>query len=107
MLGRDERTDARAFLARIADRHGAGRSAKPILKIVSDRGVHEDPRTRQADLPRVQVLSGGGLRGRIKVGVGAYDVGRLAAELETDGSERARGGLPDQLRGVGPAGEAQ
>src|SRR5208282_1611441 len=107
MFRGDQGTDARALLARITDCHVSNRRAKLALKFIGNRRVNEQSRACQANLPRVQVLPGGGLRGRVEVGVGTDYIRRLATELKADGSERARGGLADQLRRVGRAGEAQ
>src|SRR5580704_2950967 len=107
MFRGDERTDARALLARIADRHVRGSRAKLALEFIGNRRLNQQPSARKTHLARIDVLAGGSLRGGVEVGVGAHHIRRLAAELEADGSERSRSRLPDQLRGVGRPGKTQ
>ncbi len=70
-----------------------------------DRVLDEEPRPRQADLPRVVVLVHGLLHGRVEVGVREDQEGCLAAELEGDRREVRAGRGGDELPGVDRAGE--
>ena len=68
-------------LARIADVMRAAAARTFVEERVGDARLDQDARAGQADLARVHVLPGDGLRRGVEVGVGADDERRLAAEL--------------------------
>ena len=75
-------------------------------ELVVDRRLDVDALDGDAGLPAVlHRVVGRGVGRALEVGVGEHDHRVLAAELQRDGRERARGALHDLLAGRGRAGE--
>ncbi len=106
LLGRDDGTEVGLGIEPRADARLArplGERAHDLVELVL---VHEQPASGVAGLAGVEVDPHEGARdGRLEVGIGEDDVGRLAAELEGDPLERAPGLLTDLPAHLGRAGE--
>src|SRR5262245_24484053 len=84
---RDEWTNASRLLTWVTNRHLDRSGAELFLKLLSNFCINEQTCTGQTDLARVHVLYCRGLRRRVEISVGTDDIGRFAAQLETDGRE--------------------
>src|SRR5579872_1339659 len=82
MFGRDERADASRLLARIANCHLRGCRSELALKLIGDFFVNQNPRSCEAHLARIKILTRRRLCRRVEISICANDERRLAAELE-------------------------
>ena len=96
-----------AFLGRIVDRLRAENLAELRHRLLILRAVDQDPRRRDAALPRIhQHAAGAARQRRVERRAGQDDVRRFAAELLMDALDRVGGVLGDEDAGAGRAGEA-
>ena len=94
------------LVERVADPHRLDRALERLHEVVDRRALDQDPRARAAVLAGVAEHRQRRRRGgRLEVGVGEDDVGRLAAQLERHPLDRRRGARGDPAADLGRAGE--
>src|SRR5688572_11856011 len=83
LLTVDERTDGRIGLRRVSALQPGDAGLEAIDELVVDRGVHDEPVDRHADLPLMEKLAEDGTAdGEIQIGVSEHHARGVAAELE-------------------------
>src|SRR5579863_3020266 len=106
LLARNQRPDRALLIEGIAHRDALAEIRELAHHFVVTLALHENPRARAADLPRVEEHAHHrGRHGLIEIGVREDDVRRLAAEFQRDLFQISGGGLQDDLADFGRTGE--